>query len=77
MGVGAGIAITGTLFGLMHAAQLGGALGQIALLILVGIALTWVRARTGTVAASYFVHLGYNGLQLAGYLIYIISGSHH
>jgi membrane protease YdiL (CAAX protease family) len=77
MGVTAGIAITGTLFGLMHAAQLGGALGQIALLILVGVALTWVRARTGTVAASYFVHLGYNGLQLAGYLIYIISGSHH
>ena len=77
LGVAAGIAITGTLFGLMHAAQLGGALGQIALLILVGVVLTWVRARTGTVAASFFVHLGYNGLQLAGYLIYIISGSHH
>jgi uncharacterized protein len=77
LGIAAGIAITGTLFGLMHAAQLGGALGQIGLLILVGIVLTWVRARTGTVAASYFVHLGYNGLQLAGYLIYIVSGSHH
>ena len=77
LGVTAGIAITGILFGLMHAAQLGGALGQVALLILVGIVLTWVRARTGTVAASFFVHLGYNGLQLAGYLIYIVSGSHH
>jgi len=76
LGVAAGIAITGTLFGLMHAAQLGGAWGQIALLILVGVVLTWVRARTGTVAASYFVHLGYNGLQLVGYLIYVISGSH-
>jgi membrane protease YdiL (CAAX protease family) len=75
-GVPAGIVITGTLFGLMHAAQLGGAFGQIALLILVGVVLTWVRARTGTVAASFFVHLGYNGLQLAGYLIYIVSGSH-
>jgi membrane protease YdiL (CAAX protease family) len=77
MGIAAGIAITGTLFGLMHAAQLWGGWGQIALLILVGVVLTWVRARTGTVAASYFVHLGYNGLQLVGYLIYIVSGSHH
>jgi membrane protease YdiL (CAAX protease family) len=77
LGVTAGIAITGVLFGLMHAAQLGGALGQIALLILVGVILTWVRARTRTVAASFLVHLGYNGLQLAGYLIYVVSGSHH
>jgi membrane protease YdiL (CAAX protease family) len=77
LGVAAGVAITGILFGLMHAAQLWGGWGQIALLILVGVVLTWVRARTGTVAASYFVHLGYNGLQLAGYLIYIVSGAHH
>ena len=77
MGIASGIAITGVLFGLMHAAQLGGELGQVALLIVVGVVLTWVRARTGTVAASYFVHLGYNGLQLAGYLIYVVSGSHH
>lgn len=75
-GVAAGVAITGTLFGLMHAAQLWGGWGQIALLILVGVALTWVRARTGTVAASYFVHLGYNGLQLVGYLVYVIGGHH-
>jgi membrane protease YdiL (CAAX protease family) len=77
LGIAAGIAITGTLFGLMHAAQLWGGWGQIALLILVGVVLTWVRARTGTVAASYFVHLGYNGLQLVGYLIYVVSGAHH
>ncbi|HXR09909.1 MAG TPA: CPBP family intramembrane glutamic endopeptidase [Candidatus Acidoferrales bacterium] len=77
LGIAAGIAVTGTLFGLMHAAQLWGGWGQIALLILVGVVLTWVRARTGTVAASYFVHLGYNGLQLVGYLIYVVSGSHH
>ncbi len=77
VGVAAGIVITGTLFGLMHAAQLWGGWGQIALLILVGIVLTWVRARTGTVAASYFVHLGYNGLQLVGYLVYLVGGTHH
>ena len=77
LGIGAGIVITGTLFGLMHAAQLWGGWGQIALLILVGVVLTWVRARTGTVAASYFVHLGYNGLQLRRYLVYVIGGAHH
>ena len=77
LGIAAGIAVTGTLFGLMHAAQLWGGWGQIALLILVGVVLTWVRARTGTVAASYFVHLGYNGLQLVGYLIYVVGGMHH
>jgi membrane protease YdiL (CAAX protease family) len=75
LGVAGGVLVTGTLFGLMHAAQLWGGWGQIALLILVGVALTWVRARTGTVAASYFVHLGYNGLQLVGYLVYVIG--HH
>ena len=77
LGIAAGILVTGTLFGLTHAAQLWGGWGQIALLIFVGIVLTWVRARTGTVAASYCVHLGYNGLQLVGYLIYVVSGSHH
>ncbi len=77
LGIAAGIAITGTLFGLMHAAQLWGGWGQIALLIFVGVVLTWVRARTGTVAASYLVHLGYNGLQLVGYLVYVVSGAHH
>ncbi len=47
LGIAAGIAITGTLFGLMHAAQLWGGWGQIALLIFVGVVLTWVRARIG------------------------------
>ena len=75
-GIAAGVAITGTLFGLMHAAQLWGGWGQIALLIVVGIVLTWVRAHTGTVAASYLVHLGYNGLQLAGYLLYVTTRHH-
>ena len=77
LGIAAGVGITGTLFGLMHAAQLWGGWGQILLLIMVGVVLTWVRARTGTVAASYFVHLGYNGLQLFGYLVYIIGASRH
>jgi membrane protease YdiL (CAAX protease family) len=75
-GITAGIIITGILFGSLHAVQLWGGWGQIALLMLVGIVLTWVRARTGTVTASYFVHLGYNGLQLFGYVLYLVGGLH-
>ena len=66
-GVGAGVIVTGVLFGAMHAQQLWGGWGQIGLLIGVGIVLTWVRARTGTVMASYFVHLGYNSLLFLGF----------
>ncbi len=77
LGVAAGVLITGMLFGLLHAAQLWGGWGQIVLLIVVGVVLTAVRARTGTVSASYFVHLGYNGLQLLGYLVYVIGSSRH
>ncbi|HJY86305.1 MAG TPA: type II CAAX endopeptidase family protein [Candidatus Acidoferrales bacterium] len=61
-GVTASVLATGTLFGLFHAAQLWGGWGQIALLIVVGVVLTYVRARTGTVLASYLFHLGYNGI---------------
>ncbi|HZP34342.1 MAG TPA: type II CAAX endopeptidase family protein [Candidatus Acidoferrales bacterium] len=71
-GITAGIVATGTLFGLAHAQQLGGAWGQIGLLICVGIVLTYIRARAGTVAASYFVHLGYNTILFAGF--YIATG---
>ena len=68
-GITAGVVATGALFGLAHAQQLGGAWGQIGLLICVGIVLTYVRARAGTVAASYFVHLGYNTILFAGFFI--------
>jgi hypothetical protein len=71
-GITTGIVATGALFGLAHAQQLGGAWGQIGLLICVGIVLTYVRARAGTVAASYFVHLGYNTILFAGF--YIATG---
>jgi membrane protease YdiL (CAAX protease family) len=68
-GIGTGVVVTGLLFGAMHAQQLGGAWGQIVLLMGVGMVLTWVRARTGTVTASYFVHLGYNSLLFLGFFV--------
>jgi len=68
-GVVAGVVVTGGLFGLMHGAQLGGHWELIALLTLVGIVLTWVRARTGSTLSSYFLHLGYNTLIAVGFLV--------
>jgi membrane protease YdiL (CAAX protease family) len=69
VGVPGGIVITGVLFGGMHAPQLWGGWGQIALITLVGILFTYIRARTGTVLASYLFHLGYNGFLFLGFFV--------
>lgn len=61
-GVAGGVLATGALFGLMHAPQLWGGWTQIGLLMAVGVAFTYARARTGSVLASYLLHLGYNFL---------------
>jgi membrane protease YdiL (CAAX protease family) len=59
-GVGAGILVTGVFFGMLHGMQLGWTWGLVTMLILVGVVLTYIRARSGTVVASYLLHLGYN-----------------
>lgn len=64
-----GIVITGVLFGLLHAAQLWGGWGQIALLIVVGILFTWARAASRTVFVSFLLHFGYNGFLFFGFMI--------
>ena len=61
-GVATSILITGILFGLLHGAQLGWAWGLVSLLILVGVIFTFARAWTGTVLASFLLHLGYNSM---------------
>ena len=66
-GIFAGITVTGILFGLAHALQLWGGWGQIVTLVAVGMALTAVRAAMGSVAASYLLHLGYNGFLFGGF----------
>lgn len=68
-GIGPGIVLTGTLFGLMHGSQLGWTWGIVLLLILVGIIFTFARARTGTVVASFLLHLGYNSMIAAATII--------
>ncbi len=61
-GVVTSILMTGALFGLMHAPQLGYTWGLVGLLTLVGVIFTFARAWTGTVLASFFLHLGYNSM---------------
>lgn len=61
-GILPGILLTGVLFGLMHGSQLGWTWGIVGLLILVGIIFTFARAQTGTVLASFLLHLGYNSM---------------
>jgi len=62
LGVATSIVITGILFGLMHGAQLGWTWGLVTVLVVVGIVFTFVRARTGSVFASFLLHLGYNSM---------------
>ena len=64
-GVVPGVLFTGILFGASHVSNLGGALGQIGVLIGVGIVLTWVRARTGSVLARFLLHISYNSTLFA------------
>jgi len=61
-GIVPGILLTGVLFGLMHGAQLGWTWGIVGLLMLVGVIFTFARAHTGTVLASFLLHLGYNSM---------------
>ncbi len=61
-GIVPGILLTGVLFGLMHGSQLGWTWGIVGLLILVGVIFTFARAHTGTVLASFLLHLGYNSM---------------
>jgi membrane protease YdiL (CAAX protease family) len=62
LGVFPGIVITGALFGMMHGSQLGWTWGLVLLLTFVGMIFTFARARTGTVFASFLMHLGYNSM---------------
>lgn len=59
-GVRLAIFLTAAAFGLLHGAQLKYS-WAVLIIFLVGIALTVVRAVTKSVAASFLVHVGYNG----------------
>jgi membrane protease YdiL (CAAX protease family) len=76
VGTSAGIIVTGILFGLMHGAQLGWTWGLVGLLTLVGVIFTFARAWTGTVLASFLLHLGYNSMIAVTTIIFTKGFTH-
>jgi uncharacterized protein len=64
MGVIWGVLLTALPFGLIHLPQYGWAWGAALVIFLVGVACGAVRAATKSVAASFLVHVGYNGTQM-------------
>jgi membrane protease YdiL (CAAX protease family) len=72
-GVATSIVLTGVVFGLVHGYQLGWSVSLVFTLIAVGIVFTYVRARSGTVYASYLLHLGYNSTIAIATLIGFIA----
>jgi uncharacterized protein len=60
-GLPVAVTLTALAFGLIHAPQLGRAVGPVLVIFLVGIVLTLTRAWTKSVASSLLVHIAYNG----------------
>ena len=61
MGMVWAVILTALPFGLIHSMQYGNAWSAVLVIFLVGVVLTTVRAITKSVAASFLVHVGYNG----------------
>jgi membrane protease YdiL (CAAX protease family) len=70
MGAAWGIALTALPFGLIHLPQYGWAWGAALVIVLVGVVCGVVRAVTGSVGASFLVHVGYNGTQMIIAVVY-------
>ena len=65
----AAILVTALLFALLHGVQLAFTPWPLAILFLTGWVLTWIRARSGSVACSFLVHSAYNIALLAGEMV--------
>ncbi len=59
-GVAVAVLLTSLAFAAIHGAQLGYAWAPVLSIFVVGVALTLVRVRTNSVAASFLTHCGYN-----------------
>ena len=68
LGAIAGVVLTGLLFGALHAAEYQWSWKHVLLISTAGTAFGWVRYRTGSTAASTFMHSSYNLTQLAAFL---------
>jgi membrane protease YdiL (CAAX protease family) len=60
LGMALGLLLTAAAFAAIHGEQLGNAWAPVFSIFIVGVALTLVRERTGSVAASFLTHCGYN-----------------
>jgi uncharacterized protein len=63
-GIAWAIVLTALPFALMHMPQYGYAWGALLVIFIVGVVCGAVRAATRSVAASFLVHVGYNGAQM-------------
>lgn len=68
LGATAGVVLTGLLFGSLHAGEYAWSWKHVVLISAAGIAFGWVRYKTGSTAASTFMHSSYNLTQLAAFL---------
>jgi membrane protease YdiL (CAAX protease family) len=64
LGISWAVILTALPFALMHMFQYGYAWGVVLLIFVMGIVVTVVRAVTGSVAASFLVHVGYNATEM-------------
>jgi membrane protease YdiL (CAAX protease family) len=69
MGISWAVILTALPFALMHMFQYGYAWGVVLLIFIMGIVVTLVRAVTGSVAASFLVHVGYNTTEMVALLV--------
>lgn len=70
-GMLSGIVVTSALFAFIHASQLAHAWAPLLLLFFVGVVLTVMRARTGSVATTFLIHVGYNATLFG--MLYVAS----
>jgi len=63
-GVGWGVFLSALPFALMHLPQYSWSWGVVLVILMVGVVCGVVRATTGSVGASFLVHIGYNGTQM-------------
>jgi membrane protease YdiL (CAAX protease family) len=68
LGAAAGILGTGALFGLLHAPEYAWSWRHVLLITAAGSAFGWVRYKSGSTAASTFMHAAYNLTQFAAFL---------
>lgn len=71
VGVVSGVGLTSAAFAILHGAQLKYS-WAVLIIFLVGVALTTVRAITRSVAASFLLHVGYNGT--LSLLMFVVTG---